>query len=52
MEYTSENIEKIANEIVEHMEIDDLCQYVYEDLVELMENCKDTFDLNVKSLEG
>ena len=51
MEYTTENIEKVADEIVNAMELDDLCQYVYEDLVSLMGHCKDTFDLNVESLD-
>lgn len=51
LKYTQENIEKIAGEIVDAMEIDDLCQYVYDDLVALMENCRDTFELNVESLD-
>lgn len=51
IEYTQENIEKIAAEIVDAMELDDLCQYVYDDLVALMENCRDTFELNVESLD-
>lgn len=51
MKYTHENIEKVAEEIVESMELDDLCTYVYEDLIYLMEGCEDTFQLNVESLD-
>lgn len=51
MEYNTENIEKVAAEIVDSMELDDLCQYVYDDLVALMDHCKETFQLNVESLD-
>jgi hypothetical protein len=52
MEYTSENCEKVAWEIVDAMELDDLRQMVFEDLYDLMNHNKECFDLNVESLEG
>ena len=39
-----EACEKLADMQVESMSLKELKQYVYEDLVELMFNCKDTFD--------
>ena len=35
MEYNEENIEKVAQHIVDDMSLDDLMRYVYDDLVEL-----------------
>jgi hypothetical protein len=39
-----EACEKIADMQVESMSLKELKQYVYEDLVELMFSCNDTFD--------
>jgi hypothetical protein len=33
MEYNEENIEKVAQQIVDDMSLDDLVEYVYDDLV-------------------
>lgn len=51
MKPTIENIEKVADEIVESMELDTLCQYVYEDLYNLMLHDEDVFHMNVESLD-
>jgi len=51
MKPTRENIEKVANELVERMDTGELCQYVYEDLYDLMLHNEDVFDMNVESLD-
>jgi hypothetical protein len=46
-----EACEKLADMQVESMSLKELKQYVYEDLVELMFNCKDTFDWHAEEWE-
>ena len=46
-----EACEKLADMQVESMSLKELKQYVYEDLVELMFNCKDTFDWHAEECE-
>ena len=46
-----EACEKLADMQVEYMSLKELKQYVYEDLVELMFNCKDTFDWHAEEWE-
>ena len=43
--------EKLADMQVESMSLKELKQYVYEDLVELMFNCKDTFEWHAEEWE-
>ena len=49
-EYTPENCEKVAWEIVDAMELEDLRQCVFDDIYDLMHNNRECFDLNVESL--
>ena len=46
-----EACEKIADMEVESMRVEELKQYVYEELVELMFNCKDTFEWHAEEWE-
>jgi hypothetical protein len=46
-----EACEKLADMQVESMSLKELKQYVYEDLVELMFNCNDTFDWHAEEWE-
>ena len=46
-----EACEKIADMQVASMTTEELQQWVYEDLVELMFNCKDTFDWHAEEWE-
>ena len=43
-----EACEKIADMEVESMSVEELKQYVYEELVELMFNCNDTFEYHAE----
>lgn len=52
MEYTNENCENVAWQIVDAMELDDLRQFVFDDLYDLMIHNRECFDLNVETLEG
>ena len=49
-QHTSENCEAVAWEIVDAMELDDLRQYVADDLYDLMNNDQECFNFNVASL--
>ena len=51
MNYTDDNIEKVAQKIVDDMDLDDLMNYVYDDLVAIMEKDKELFYCNVEHLE-
>ena len=46
-----EACEKIADMEVESMSVEELKQYVYEELVELMFNCNDTFEWHAEKWE-
>lgn len=49
MEYTQENIEKVAQKIVDDMDLDDLMSYVYDDLCAIMDKDEELFHINVES---
>jgi hypothetical protein len=50
MEYTQENIDKVAQKIVdEHMDLNDLMSYVYDDLCAIMNKDEELFHINVES---
>ena len=49
MKYTPENCEKLARDIAESMEIEDLIQYVVDDLYDVFMEDRDSFELNVES---
>ena len=50
MEYTEENIDKVAQKIVdEHMDLDDLINYVYDDLCAIMNKDEELFHINVEN---
>ena len=51
MEYNNTNIEKIAWRIVEDMSIKDLEQFVYEEMIHVLEQDEEVFDNNVKIYE-
>ena len=46
-----EACEKIANMEVESMSVEELKQYVYEELVETMYNCSDVFEYHAEKWE-
>ena len=46
-----EACEKIADMEVESMSVEDLKQWVYEDLLELMFNCNNTFEYHAEKWE-
>lgn len=49
MEYTQENIDKVAQKIVDDMDLDDLMSYVYDDLCATMNKDEELFHINVES---
>lgn len=51
MKHTQENCEKVAIEIAESMELEDLIQFMVDDLYAGMIDDKELFDLNVEGLE-
>ena len=48
MNYTDENIELVAQKIVDDMDLDDLMNYVYDDLVAIMDKDEELFYVNVE----
>jgi hypothetical protein len=51
MQYTNDNIEKVAQKIVNDMDIDDLMSYVYDDLVAIMDKEEELFHCNVDDFQ-
>ena len=51
MQYTNDNIEKVAQKIVNDMEIGDLMSYVYDDLVAIMDKDEELFHYNVEHFD-
>ena len=50
MKYTKENIEKVAEQIVDGLDLKDLCQYVYDDIYATMEKDEEMFYISAESL--
>ena len=50
MNYTDDNIEKVAQKIVDDMDLDDLMGYVYDDLVATMGKNEGFFHFNVEQV--
>lgn len=48
MNYTDDNIELVAQKIVDDMDLDDLMNYVYDDLVAIMDKDEELFYVNVE----
>ena len=48
MEYTDENVMAVAQKIVDDMDLDDLMEYVYDDLVAIMDKDEELFKGNVE----
>ena len=48
MEYTDENVELVAQKIVDDMDLDDLMTYVYDDLCAIMDKDEELFNVNVE----
>ena len=51
MNYTDDNIEKVAQKIVDDMDLDDLMNYVYDDLVAIMDKHEELFHYNVEHFD-
>ena len=51
MNYTDDNIEKVAQKIVNDMDLDDLMNYVYDDLVAIMDKDEELFHCNVEQFD-
>ena len=49
MNYTDDNIELVAQKIVDDMDLDDLMSYVYDDLVAIMDKDEELFHCNVEN---
>ena len=47
MNHTDENIMAVAQKIVNDMDLDDLMNYVYDDLVAIMDKDEELFHCNV-----
>ena len=48
MEYTDDNVELVAQKIVDDMDLDDLMSYVYDDLCAIMDKDEELFHINVE----
>jgi hypothetical protein len=48
MNYTEENVISVAQKIVDDMDLDDLMNYVYDDLVAIMDKDEELFNCNVE----
>ena len=51
MNYTDDNIELVAQKIVDDMDLDDLMSYVYDDLVAIMDKDEELFHCNVENFD-
>ena len=51
MEYIDDNVELVAQKIVDDMDLDDLMSYVYDDLCAIMDKDEELFHLNVEHFE-
>ena len=51
MNYTDDNVEKVAQKIVDDMDLDDLMSYVYDDLVATMDKDEELFHCNVEHFD-
>tara|TARA_B100002019_G_scaffold262262_1_gene249563 strand:+ start:125 stop:298 length:174 start_codon:yes stop_codon:yes gene_type:complete len=49
MEYTDDNVELVAQKIVDDMDLDDLMSYVYDDLCAIMDKDEELFHINVEN---
>ena len=47
MKYTDDNIELVAQKIIDSLDLKDLMSYVYDDLCAIMEKDEEMFQLNV-----
>ena len=52
MNYTNDNIDRVAQKIVDDMDLGDLMNYVFEDLVAIMGGDQELFHCNVEQLDG
>ena len=50
MEYNRENVEKVAEKLVDNMSQDELASYVYDNLVNLMRHDASSFDDALETL--
>ena len=51
MNYTDDNIMKVAQKIVDDMDLDDLMNYVYDDLVGIMDKDEELFHCNAEHFD-
>ncbi len=51
MEHTAENIEQVARDIVDGMDLESLVDFAVEDLYSVMLEDREIFDANVESLK-
>lgn len=52
MTVTDEDIEQLADRMVNRMSHEQLKQFVYEDLLHVMGECEDTYHTNLQQLES
>ena len=51
MNYTDDNIELVAQKIVDDMDLDDLMNYVYDDLCAIMDKDEELFHCNAEHFD-
>jgi hypothetical protein len=51
MKYTDDNVELVAQKIVDDMDLDDLMSYVYDDLCAIMNKDEELFHINVENFD-
>jgi hypothetical protein len=51
MKYTDENIDLVAQKIIDDMNPEDLISYVYDDLVAIMDKDEELFHCNVNQFQ-
>ena len=51
MEYIDDNVELVAQKIIDAMDLDDLMTYVYDDLCSIMDKDEELFHINVEHFQ-
>jgi hypothetical protein len=51
MKYNEENIDKVAQYIVDNMDLGEVMAYVYDDIYEIMLKDEEMFDTNVEAYD-
>ena len=52
MKYTEDNIQELAQEIIDNMDLNDLMSYVYDDLCAIMDKDEELFYCNIEHFDS